>query len=107
MVIVKHYTYFDFVSPGCIPVEKNKYRTTSRNWVEWFTIITSNTCVYCADHHGHILSVNDTDIIWPPIHERCRCIILPVPAFPSGIATEDGLDGVDCYLSIIACQTTT
>ena len=63
MDIVKHYTYLDFGGLRCIPIEKSKYRTERRNWVEWFTIITSTTCVYCADHHGHILSVNDPDII--------------------------------------------
>lgn len=98
MDIVKRYTYLDFSNFGYIPIEKNKFQTTSRNWVEWFTIITSTTCVYCADHHGHILFVNDPDIIWPPVYENCRCQILPVPTFPSGTATEDGLDGVDNYL---------
>ena len=103
MDIVKRYTYLDFNSSECILVEKNKYRTTSRNWVQWFTLVTSNTCVYCASHHGHILSVNDPDIIWPSVHERCRCLILPVRAFPAGTATEDGLNGVDFYLFVHHC----
>ena len=100
MDIVKLYTYLDFNSSRCIPVEKNKYQTTSRNWVEWFAFVTSTTCVYCSDHDGHILSVNDPNIVWPPVHEHCRCLILPVPAFPAGTATEDGLNGVDYYLFI-------
>lgn len=103
MDIVKHYTYLDFNNSGCIPVEKNKYQTTSRNWVEWFAFITLRTCAYCASHHGHILSRKDSDIIWPPVHENCRCQILPVPAFPSGTATEDGLNGVDYYLFTHHC----
>ena len=103
MDIVKHYTYFDFNGTRRIPVEKIRYYTESRNWVEWFSIITSKTCVYCASHHGHILSMDDSDIIWPPAHDNCRCQILPVPAFPSGTATEDGLNGVDYYLFTHHC----
>lgn len=98
MDILKRYTYLDFNTPKCIPVEKNKYRTESLNWVEWFATITLTTCAYCASHHGHILSVDDPDIIWPPVHEHCRCQVLSVPAFPSGTATEDGINGVDYYL---------
>ena len=103
MDVVKRYTYLDFNSSGCIPVEKNKYRTASRNWVEWFAFITLRTCAYCASHHGHILSMDDSDIIWPPVHENCHCQILSVPAFPSGTATEDGLNGVDYYLFTHHC----
>lgn len=103
MDIVKHYTYFDFNSSRCIPVEKNKYQTASRNWVEWFSARLPTTCAYCSDHHGHVLSVNDPDIIWPPVHPNCHCIILPVPAFPAGTATEKGLNGVDYYLFTHHC----
>lgn len=103
MDIVKHYTYLDFNNFGYIPVEKNKYPTTSKNWVQWFTLITSATCAYCASHHGRIFSVDDTDIIWPPVHERCRCLIIPLVAIPAGAATRDRLDGVDYYLFTHHC----
>lgn len=99
MDIVKHYTYLDF-SKLNVPNILSKYWEESKVWVEWFSVRAPTTCAYCSDLHGHILSINDPDIIWPPVHENCHCLILSVPAFKAGTVTDDKLDGVDCYLFI-------
>ena len=62
MDIIKRYTYFDI---GDIPITKTQYSTSSRNWVQWSCIVTRNTCSYCAGLQGHILSPNDSTIVWP------------------------------------------
>ena len=99
MDIVKRYTYFDLSKPK-IPNIAFKYWEESKNWVEWFSVRAPTTCAYCSDLHGHILSINDPNIIWPPVHEHCHCLILSVPAFKAGTVTDDKYDGVDCYLFI-------
>ena len=99
MDIVKRYTYLDLSKPK-IPNIAFKYWEESKNWVEWFSVRAPTTCAYCSDLHGHILSINDPNIIWPPVHEHCHCLILSVPAFKAGTVTDDKYDGVDCYLFI-------
>ena len=97
MYIFKRYTCYEGKHP-LLWRSKTAYSTQSRNWVQWVCNIGPSTCSYCADHHGHILSPDDADIIWPPVHPHCRCQIAPVPAFPAGTATEDGANGIDCFL---------
>jgi len=103
MDIVKYYTYIEPANFRCFSVAKNKYQTASRRWVEWVTTISLTTCAYCLDRHGHIFERNDLTVRWPPVHENCHCQIRSLTAFPSGTATEDGLDGVDHYLFIHHC----
>ena len=97
MDIIKRYTYFDI---GDIPITKTQYSTSSRNWVQWSCIVTRNTCSYCAGLQGHILSPNDSTIVWPPVHPNCRCQVIPVIAFPAGTATEDGKNGIDHFIFV-------
>ena len=103
MDIVKFYTYIEPANFRCTSIEKNKYQTTSRHWVEWHTSISLTTCAYCFDQDGHILSMNDPTVRWPPVHLHCHCRIYALTAFLSGTATEDGLDGVDFYLFTHHC----
>lgn len=97
MDIIKRYTYFDI---GDIPITKTQYSTSSRNWVQWSCIVTRNTCSYCAGLQGHILSPNDSTIVWPPVHPNRRCQVIPVIAFPAGTATEDGKNGIDHFIFV-------
>ena len=105
MDVIKRYIYLDLGVCGfrIPPTLKNKYSTQSRNWVQWLTVISPGTCAYCANMQSHILRKDDPGVEWPPVHEHCHCQILSVAAFPSGTATEDGVDGVDFYLFTHHC----
>ena len=105
MDIIKRYIYLNLGIYGSriCPTLKNRYSTQSRTWVQWLTVISPGTCVYCAAMQGHILQKDHPDVRWPPVHKNCHCQILSVTAFPSGTATEDGLDGVDYYLFTHYC----
>lgn len=98
MDVLKRYTYFDIENCAVIPITKARYSTESRNWVQWVCLATPRTCGYCASQHGCILAPNDPSVIWPPVHERCRCRVISMVAFPAGTATENGENGVDRHL---------
>lgn len=98
MDIRKRHTYFDFENSTAIPIQKAPYSTESGSWVQWVCIATPKTCGYCASQHGRILSPVNPNIIWPPVHDHCRCLIFDVIALPAGTVTEDGMEGVDYYL---------
>ena len=67
-------------------------------WKYWRAVLDLKLCEECRSHHGKIYSANEIPDIEPPLHERCRCAILPMEAIMPGGATKDGERGADYWL---------
>ena len=55
-------------------------------------------CPECLILNGKIFGVNEIVQNPPPLHEHCKCSIIPLEAIQAGLATEQGENGVDLYL---------
>ena len=73
---------------------------TSTDYKNWIAVLDMGTCIICRNLHGKIFSYGEKPEREPPVHERCRCRIEKMLASFIGMATKDGKDGVDVYLSI-------
>jgi len=67
-------------------------------WKYWRAILDSKLCLDCLSHHGQIYAMDEIPDIEPPLHENCRCAILPMEAITPGGATKDGENGADYWL---------
>ena len=72
----------------------------SRKWKIWKTIVTPTTCYYCLFMNGRILSVDDPELAKIPVHPNCGCSIEAVRATQAGMATNDGTNGVDLFVTL-------
>lgn len=70
----------------------------SEVWKYWRAILDPKLCFDCLSHHGKIYAIGEVPDIEPPLHERCRCAILPMDAIFPGGATKDGENGADYWL---------
>lgn len=66
----------------------------------WRTIVTPTTCYYCIFMNGRILSVDEPEAAEIPVHPNCGCSIEVVRAIQAGMATKDGTNGVDLFVSL-------
>lgn len=71
---------------------------TSNNYKNWIANLDFRICSICKALHGKIYSQSENPIPYPPLHQKCRCIIKPVTAVRVGDATKDGQNGADWYL---------
>jgi len=67
-------------------------------WKYWHAILDPKLCLDCLSHHGQIYAMDEIPDIEPPLHENCRCAILPMEAIAPGGATKDGENGADYWL---------
>lgn len=79
--------------------DKNLYGDSIK-WANWEAKLTLFTCLYCAQQHGKIVDIsileNKTEVY---AHEHCQCEYVPMRTKIAGTATNQGLSGVDVYLS--------
>ena len=67
-------------------------------WKYWRAILNPKLCLDCLNHHGKVYAMDEIPDIEPPLHENCRCAILPMDAIIPGGATKDGESGADYWL---------
>ena len=67
-------------------------------WKYWRAILDPKLCLDCLSHHGQIYAMDEIPDIEPPLHENCRCSMLPMEAITPGGATKDGENGADYWL---------
>ena len=67
-------------------------------WKYWRAILDPKLCLDCLDLHGKVYAMDEIPDIEPPLHENCRCAILPMDAITPGGATKDGENGADYWL---------
>ena len=68
-------------------------------WKYWRAILDPKLCLDCLSHHGQIYTMDEIPDVEPPLHENCRCAILPMEAITPGGATQDGENGADYWLA--------
>lgn len=71
----------------------------STRWKYWRAVLDLKLCKKCRSHHGEIYPINERPDEVPPLHDRCRCDILPMEAITPGGATKDGENGADYWLA--------
>ena len=72
--------------------------TQSRIWKYWRATLDLKLCQPCRDHHGKLYAIREIPDLEPPLHDRCRCAILPMEAIVPGAATKNGENGADYWL---------
>lgn len=72
--------------------------TQSSLWKYWRAILDPKLCANCLSHHGEIYPLDEILGLEPPLHDNCRCAILPMEAIMSGHATKDGKNGADYWI---------
>ena len=74
-------------------------RGDSENWANWMSELWLTTCVYCGLRHGKIVDIsilqNKPEI---QVHQRCKCIYVPMRTKLVGTATDKGYSGADAYI---------
>jgi SPP1 gp7 family putative phage head morphogenesis protein len=55
-----------------------QYQEAGASGVEWSAAEDERECDYCADLDGSVWALDDPDLIRPPAHSNCRCVLLPV-----------------------------
>ncbi len=70
----------------------------SIHWKKWLAHIKLTTCSACLNQNGKIYSMNDINIIEPPLHPNCRCEIVPMKAVIAGNGTKDDKNGADWWM---------
>ena len=73
--------------------------TQSVIWKYWRAILDPKLCADCLSHHGKIFAMDEVPEIEPPLHDNCRCAILPMDTITPGGATKDEENGADFYLA--------
>ena len=68
-------------------------------WKYWRAILDPKLCLDCLSHHGKVYAMDEIPGVEPPLHENCRCAILPMDAITAGGATKDGENGADYWLT--------
>jgi len=68
-------------------------------WKYWRAILDPKLCLDCLSHHGKVYAMDELPDVEPPLHENCRCAILPMDAITPGGATKDGENGADYWLT--------
>lgn len=56
------------------------------------------TCFECRSRHGQVYSMEEIVDPEPPLHNNCRCDIIPLESIVAGEATKDGKEGADYWL---------
>lgn len=69
----------------------------------WKVILDPRLCPNCLKRYGKLFAVDEIPLMLPPevppLHENCRCDIIPMEAIIPGGATKNGLDGADFWLA--------
>ena len=86
-------------------IRKGKFDTfepeteESATWTHWQAVLDPRLCDDCRSHHGKIYAFGERPDEEPPLHEHCRCAILPMEAIRPGHATKEGKNGADYWIA--------
>lgn len=93
-----------YINYGTSAVEKGRLDTfdpvtfLSKNFMNWRAKLDMKTCAECRNLHGMVLELDEVVDFQPPLHNNCRCAIVPLDAVAAGNATKNGEDGADFWL---------
>ena len=97
--VKKTIVYYDesIVEKGLLDIF-NPVTTHSRDYKNWRAILDLKTCFECRSRHGQIYRIDEVVVPEPPLHNNCRCDIIPMESVEAGNATKNGNDGADYWL---------
>lgn len=72
--------------------------TQSKNFKNWKAILDLKTYIECRSRHGQIYQLDEVVDPAPPLHNNCRCDIIPMQSIVAGNATKNNNDGADYWL---------
>lgn len=72
--------------------------TTSANFKNWRAMLDLKTCFECRSRHGRVYAMDEFVDPEPPLHDNCRCDIIPLESVNAGNATKNSKDGADYWL---------
>lgn len=72
--------------------------TQSSNYKNWKAELDLKTCIDCRSRHGQIYRIDEVVDPAPPLHNNCRCDIIPMESIEAGNATKNNNDGADYWL---------
>lgn len=72
--------------------------TQSKNYKNWKAILDLKTCIECLSKHGQIYRIDEVVDSTPPLHNNCRCDIIPMESVEAGKATKNEKDDADYWL---------
>ena len=70
----------------------------SVHWKHWSAVLDPKLCKECRGHHGKVYAMDEWPEVEPPLHNHCRCVIIPMETITPGGATKDGENGADYWL---------
>ena len=70
----------------------------SKNYKNWRAILDLKTCIECRSRHGQIYNIDEVVDPEPPLHNNCRCDIIPMESVEAGNATKNEKDGADYWI---------
>lgn len=103
MYYIRKTTFFTKPDLGWLTTDRSKgYHVfyESKQWAKWVTYITPGTCGFCFKMNGRIFEIADPIFLAIPVHDNCGCRKEILEAIAAGTATEDGLNGVDMFVSL-------
>ena len=76
----------------------NPNTVQSRNYKNWKATLDLKTCADCHSRHGKIYNIEEIVTPEPPLHNNCRCDIMPMESIEAGNATKDKDNGADYWI---------
>lgn len=58
---------------------KTIYKDNEVQFVKWYNTMPSKMCQTCREYYGKVYLLNELEET-PPMHERCRCVLIPQDA---------------------------
>ena len=72
----------------------------SETYKNWMSMLTIRTCIDCRKLHGAIYLM-DAPPYKTDIHEKCKCILVPIRTKKLGHVSEDRWNGADVYIACL------
>ena len=72
----------------------------SETYKNWMSMLTIRTCIDCRKLHGTIYLM-DAPPYKTDIHEKCKCILVPIRTKKLGHVSEDRWNGADVYIACL------
>ncbi len=94
---IVYYDELQYVEKGLLDTFE-PVTTQSKNFKNWKAILDLKTCIECRSRHGQIYRIDDVVVPEPPLHNNCRCDIIPMESIEAGNATKNEENGADYWL---------
>lgn len=94
---IVYYDELQYVEKGLLDTFE-PVTTQSKNFKNWKAILDLKTCIECRSRHDQIYRIDEVVVPEPPLHNNCRCDIIPMESIEAGNATKNEENGADYWL---------